>query len=408
MTKKILTGIACLLAAFALWLYVVTVVSPEWEETFRDVPVTFVGETVLLEERGLKCINKGTTTVSLQLSGNRSDLSKLSNSNITVTVDLAKVYEADTTELPYSISYPGNVPQSAVTVLNRNPSGIQVEIVRWDTVELELTPDDMIYLGTPFDGYIKDTAQIENPRISIAGPKDVVSRIAKARVQIDVEGANATFTKEYGYTLYDDDGMPIENAYLEMPATVTVTQPILKLKELPLRVDVIYGGGATESNTTITMEYNTILVAGKEEDLADLEELVLGQIDLNQLSGDTVLTFPVELEGISNETGITEVKVTVDMPPLVTKTVKVTQITAANVPEDLTADITTQEIDVVLRGTQQEIDGLSADDLTAVVDFTGKTAGTDRFVAQITIADRFPNVGVVGTYTVLATLEKAD
>lgn len=404
MTKKILTALACLLAAFALWTYVVTVVSPEWEETYRDIPVNFVGDSILLEERGLKCIGKGTTTVSLQLSGNRSDLSKLSSSNITVTVDLAKVYEAGTLELTYDVLYPGNVPHNAVTVLNRNPAGIQVEIVEWDTVEVEITPEDVNYVGTPNEGYIKDIAQIENPHITIAGPKEVVDRIAKARIQIDVEGASATFTKEYGYTLYDEDGMPIENAYLEMPATVTVTQPILKLKELPLRVDVIYGGGAVESNTVITMEYETILIAGREEDLEGLDELVLGQIDLNKLTRDTELTFPIELEDISNETGITEVKVTVDMPPLSAKTVKVTVITPINTPEGLTASITTQEINVILRGEQKEIEALTAEDLTVLVDFTGKTVGTDRFDAQIVIADRFPNVGVIGTYTVLATL----
>ena len=37
MTRKIITFAISLVLAFALWIYVVTVVGPEYEETFRDI-----------------------------------------------------------------------------------------------------------------------------------------------------------------------------------------------------------------------------------------------------------------------------------------------------------------------------------------------------------------------------------
>ena len=36
--------------AFALWMYVVMVIGPEYQDTFRNVKVEFVGETALAEK----------------------------------------------------------------------------------------------------------------------------------------------------------------------------------------------------------------------------------------------------------------------------------------------------------------------------------------------------------------------
>ena len=72
MKRKIITAVISLAVAFALWNYVVSVVGPEYEDTFRDVAVSVDGES-MLEQRGLMLISDKTPTVTLRLSGNRSD-----------------------------------------------------------------------------------------------------------------------------------------------------------------------------------------------------------------------------------------------------------------------------------------------------------------------------------------------
>ena len=62
--------------AFGLWLYVITYVSPNSEETYYNIPVVLEGESVL-NERGLMCTSTSSSTVSLQLAGARSDLIKV-------------------------------------------------------------------------------------------------------------------------------------------------------------------------------------------------------------------------------------------------------------------------------------------------------------------------------------------
>ena len=87
MAKKIMTAVTALAISFALWLYVVMVVGPEYQDTFRGVKVELVGEDVL-EQRGLMVMQDvDNLKVDLVLSGNRKDLNKLSSSNITVTLE---------------------------------------------------------------------------------------------------------------------------------------------------------------------------------------------------------------------------------------------------------------------------------------------------------------------------------
>ena len=97
------------LIAFGLWLYVITSVSPGSEETYDDVPVILSAETVL-QERGLMITSVSSDTVTLKLSGNRSDLAQVNRGNITVKADLSKIYEPGS---QLQVSYSSWVPLSA-------------------------------------------------------------------------------------------------------------------------------------------------------------------------------------------------------------------------------------------------------------------------------------------------------
>ena len=55
-SSKIWTLLLSFLVAFGLWLYVITVVSPESEETYYDIPVTYQND--ILEERGLMIVSE--------------------------------------------------------------------------------------------------------------------------------------------------------------------------------------------------------------------------------------------------------------------------------------------------------------------------------------------------------------
>ena len=407
MKRKIVTALLSLLAAIALWVYVITVVGPEDQQTFRDIPVVFQGASAL-EDRGLMLLTKDVPTVTLELSGNRSDLNKLSPSNITVTVDLSKIYDPGKNAVIPNVSYPGNVANNAITVQSRNPSGITLEVVRRAHKDVPIAVD---FTGALSEEYMKEAPELEMETVRISGPEDVVQKIDSARIEIALSEENkTTIVGEYTFTLCDWDKKPVDAAHIEISGeeakAISVTVPIKRVKEIPLTVKVTEGGGATEANSSIVIEPESILVSGDEELLANLNELQIGTVDLRTILEDQEMTFPVTLpEGIVNETGITEAKVTVSFPNLLVKTFTVTNISAVNVPEGMSATVSAKEQEVTIRGSRAQVEALTAENLTITVDCAAAEQGNQKLTAVVAIAGNPADVGAMGTYTILVQLE---
>lgn len=410
MKRKIVTALLSLLVAIALWVYVITVVGPEDQQTFRDIPVVFQGASAL-EDRGLMLINEDAPTVTLELSGNRSDLNKLSSSNITVTVDLSKIYDPGENAFTYGVSYPGDVAYEAITVQSRTPAGITLEVVRRGEKDI---PVEVDFSGALPEDYMKEKPELEMETVRISGPEEVVKKIESARISLElVKETKTTITGEFSYTLCDKDKNPVDARHIEIAGegaeTITVTVPIKRIKEIPLVVKVIEGGGATEKNSSIVIDPVSIQVSGSEELLENLEQLEIGTVDLSNMLEDQELIFPIQLpEGIANETGITEASVNVSFPNLLVKTFTATKFSAINVPQNMNATISAKELEVTIRGSRSLVENLSAESITVTVDCANAEQGSQKLSAVITVEGSAADIGAVGTYTVLVQLEQTQ
>ena len=134
MKNKFLMALLSVAIAFSLWLYVITVDNPDFSDTVYDIPVTFVGESAL-NEKGLILKANPDTTVDLVLSGNRGDVIRCDRSNVTVKVDLSRVYEAGDHELEYSISFPSGVSNNALGV-EKIPGTVTVSVGKWERKQI--------------------------------------------------------------------------------------------------------------------------------------------------------------------------------------------------------------------------------------------------------------------------------
>ena len=405
MKSKLGTFLLAIAISFAFWFYVVTAVNPESEESYYDIPVVMDGESIL-NDRGLMIISGASQTVNLKLEGNRSDLSKLNKTNITLLADLSKITTAGEHKLSYDISYPGFAQSGTISVLEQSPKLITVVVVERAKKEV---PVEVVYTGAVPDNYIahKQSVTLDHTSVTISGPKDVVSQIDHAQVTVDLTGKNTTISSAYRYTLCDENDAPIEN--LTNITTnlneVRVTLRIQKTKEVPLVLNVIYGGGVTESTSQIVMDRNTIQVAGNEADLEGLTEIVLGTVDLSDILESTVLTYPVVLPAdVTNLTGATEINVSVDFPDLEIRQFKVYNSRAKNLPEGLSAAWITNSLIVKLRGATEVLDKLTAESIYIVVDLTNAEVGSQVYDATIFV-NTDGVVGAVGTYEVYVSVQ---
>lgn len=410
MKNKLGSALLALIISFGLWLYVVIVVNPEWEQTFHDIPVVMDGEAIL-NDRGLMIVSGKNQTVDLTLEGNRSDLSQLNKTNITLLADLSQITIAGEHKLSYNISYPGNIQQTGtISVLEQTPNLITVVVAELQRKEI---PVEISYGGAVPEGYIADKSNIklDHTSVIITGPKDVLSQIHHAKVNVDLTGKNTTISGAYRFSLCDAEGNPVENAanITTNLTEIRITLKIQKTKEIPLVLNVIYGGGVTEQTSEILVDPGTIQIAGSEAVLNSIEKITIGTIDLRDILVNTSKTYPIVMpEGVTNLTGSTDATVSISFPDLQIREFKVTNIIAENLPADLEATWITTILTVKLRGITEVLDGLTAEDITIVVDLASAELGKQGYDAAIRVKTDGV-VGALGTYQVYAEVqEKVD
>ena len=406
--NKLYSMLLSLVVAFGLWLYVKNNVSIEDNNTFYNIPVVMESESVL-GERNLMVTSISTSSVSLNLSGARSDLSKLDSSKLAAKVDLSQITEpGEHIALSYTISYPSDVSPSAFTVGNKNPGAIFVDV---DYRRVSEIPVLIKWTGNRSEDYIYDTenAVLDNNTVTISGPASVVDTIDHARVESDLTEQVESISQNYRYTLCDADGNPVDAEQITTNVEeVRLEMQIQKIRELQLVADVTYGGGANENNTTIDISPKTIRVSGGEAVLNELGDTLtiatinLADLDKNVNEQKYTLTLP---EGVTNQTGVNEVTVSIRFTGLKTREFTIDQFEAVNVPEGLTVDIISASLSVKVRGPESEITALKEDNIRAVVDFTNAEVGTATYKVKIVCGDQFPNVGALKANSVSATVQ---
>lgn len=409
--SKLYSVILSVLIAFGIWLYVVSNISREDDQTISNIPVVLEGESVL-NERNLMLTSVSTNTVSLHLSGTRSNLNKVNSSNTTVKVDLSKIYEpGERIALSYTPSYPGDVPSNAFVVESKNPTSIYVDVDIRRTKEIPVT---VKWTGTRSEDYLYDTENVvlDNNTVTVVGPASVADLIESAIVEVDLTERVESISESFRYTLCDAEGEPVDAAQITTSVEeVRVELPIQRIKTVSLNVDILYGGGAAKANTNVTIEPSAIRVSGSEAVLAEFGDIYsVGTVNLAELEKmSNELTFAISLpEGVTNQTGVAEVTVKVQFTGLKTREITIDNIQGINVPEGMEVEIISANLTVKVRGPIAEVDKLTEEDITAVVDFSSAELGTATYKATINFGDGFPNVGAMKTSSVSATVQAAE
>jgi YbbR domain-containing protein len=409
MKSKLLTLLLSAAIAFGLWMYVVTVVDPESESPYYDVPVVFDGLSVL-SDRNLMIISGNTATVDLRLLGNRTDLNKLDKTNITILADLSRITEPGEHSVKYSISYPSSA--GAIEVLEQDPQYITVHVSRRLTKEV---PVDVRYTGALKQNFVADVQNpaLDHATVTVTGPQEIVDQIHSAAIEVDLTGRSDNIVETYRHTLCDEDGNPIEDvsAVTVNVSDIRVTVRVWQIKEIPIVIQVVDGGGLTAEDITATPNHTSILVSGSEAALEGFDQIEL-VIELNHLTASGTLPFKIELpQNVNNESGISEILVDVKVPEMTKKVIFVSQerFVMINVPENMQADIWKGQLLVTVRGRENKLQDVTEDNIMVYIDFSKAFPGTSYYNCTIEIIG-VEDVGVVydesteNQYRVLATV----
>lgn len=404
--SKIFYVVISVLVSVALWLYVVNVENPTGEKTIHDIPITIQGEDVL-QNRGLMITGMSMEKFNLNLTGKRNALVKLTEDNVSVSLDVSSVTAEGDWALKCKVTLPNTVTSGTVTISDKNDYNITVSIAKQMSKTIEIRGE---FTGTVADGYQADTFIISPSTVTITGQEDHVNQVAYGLVSVAQDNLSSTFTGEMGFTPMSATGEKLENLNIRFSTdTVYVTLPIVKVMEVPLNVNIIEGGGATKDDVTVSIDPATIVVSGPQEVLEPLKEITLGEIDLSKILNVETFTFDIPLTSeLTNESGVTQATVTVAVKGLPSKVLDADNIEIINVPKGYNATSITKSIQVWVRGPQEALDYISAYQIRVVADLKDTSVSVGQFRVPVKVyLDGGTGAGVVGgDYSIAVSITK--
>lgn len=393
------------LIATTLWLFVRMDEDPEMENREHDIPVITSGERVL-ESQGLMVDQISPADVTLVWKGNWHEVSQLNKDNVSVSVDVSKITEPGEYELEFVPNYPATVASSAVSLQNRIPQTVKVSVTKIYSKPLTIQP---VFKGSIEDGYQAGEFIVEPELVQISGTQEKVDKIHRVQVVLEQKKMKESFSGELELQFLDQAGKQVDTAGLRFSADrANVYMPIVVVKEIPLAVDFIAGGGATTDNIKYSIQPESVTVSGPEEVLEHLDRITLGSIDLAKVIGDYTDEYPIYLSAeLENISGTDTAQVEVSVSGLVTQTVEVENIELINVPKGYKAALVTQKRSITLRGTQQALDKVLLPQVRMVADLSDLAATGSYNVPVKVYLYAGSDVGVIGQNNVVVKLTRS-
>ena len=403
-----------LLAAVILWLYVTTTEGVEREMMLSGVKIEFTGAESLRESSGLIVTEQDRTSVNITVKGSRRVLSKINSGNVTAAIDLSRVTTDGRYSVSYSLVYPTGVNPDEIAVVRSSSDVVNFYV---DRQVRKTVPVEGRFLGSTAEGYLADENPVFEPMVvTVSGPKTAVSAVDHAYISITRTEVDKTLSYFTTYDLMDADGNVIEDSsVIKETEEISVTLNVQSVKQVPLDINIVNGGGATrEENTSIVIDPAYIVLSGDAAAIDSVSKIVLGTVDLSAVNGEYSARYTVvPPDSTENLSGVSEAEVTVSIIGLVSQNFNIghDNISCINVPEGYNAEIINQALSVTIRAPEEDLARITASHIRAVADLSevSESNATGFISPAVRIfIDGFPTAGVVGRYSIIVTLTPWD
>ncbi|MFI3313260.1 MAG: CdaR family protein, partial [Eubacteriales bacterium] len=325
--------------------------------------------------------------------------------SVTITADVSRIKTVGDYEMVYTVEFPATVADEDISVTDRTPSHVNFTVEKQVSKVLEVRG---ILDGEIAEGYMAEAMTFDHEEITIEGPEAVVNTVSYAQVVLPRTNLDKSVTTMLPYTLMDAEGNVVNDSEIFADVVeIEVTQTVSKIKDIPLVMEFIAGGGATEKNVTTTIEPSTITVSGDATTVDSMNQIVLDNIDLSDVNGNIVMEFPITIPNdVKNISGEETAMVTLKIHGLGTSTISVSAIDFINVPPDYTASSITMELQINIRAATEDIGSIAEKNLRVVGDLSQWSTEGIYTVPVTVFVDGFDSAGVMGDYSVVVALER--
>ena len=421
MGKKILDSkalyvVLSIAIAVVMWFYVTSMDGNQASKPIRNITITFSGEEQL-ESNGLM-IAGDAPSANITVKAKPAVLAQLTDKTVELVVDVAAIERAGDYTLAYTVKLPSNISASQVQIINEGTGNVSFAVAEYRQREIELRGK---FEGTTAEGYLAGDQEdfVFSPnKITISGQAELVNQVSYAEVVVTGENLSENVRGDFPYRFIGASGDVIDNLDVECSvATVHTTFPILATADIPLKVELVAGGGVSLDQVTCTLSQESLTVAGSKTAVEAIQSegsIVLGTIDLGTVHDGDVITFDIALtDELTNISGVTQVTATLDLDDsLKSKTVEVTNIDCISPPDGWAAKALTQMVEVEVRGSQELLDAVTPDKIRVVADLKdiNQAAGQYTVTANVyldSVGTR-DQIDVVGRdYKIVVSLYRA-
>lgn len=389
--SKRINIILALIVAIVLWAYVLGEVNPESTVVVREVPITFTNQDVL-EDSGLTLLSASQDSVNISISGQRTAITKVKQSDFSVTADLEALSLGENT-VRLTITGPDDVKIESVSA-----EKISVTIDRKVTEEKEVSVQVNGEVDSEKEPYI---VEVSKESINVTGAKSLVDKVVGVNAVIDVGDVEGNLkTLEAELVPVDSQGIKVENVSLENKK-VSVTAVMLNKKTVNLEVPVINEDyGDVERSVTLP---KTVIIKGTEDDLKGVSSITCRTLDLSNVNeSSTIALEPILPTGIqiSDESAGLSAKVTVKSMSKAEFSLDEKDINILNKDDEFEYTISNINFKVEATGKESVINSLTAADFTVSADVRGLGKGTHTVAIAVSCGK--------GTSAVKASVDKVE
>ncbi|OUP46515.1 hypothetical protein [Pseudoflavonifractor sp. An187] len=414
--SKVLYVVLSIAIAVVMWFYVTSMDGNQASKSIRNITITFSGEEQL-ESNGLM-IAGDAPSANITVKAKPAVLAQLTDKTVELVVDVATIERAGDYTLAYTVKLPSNISASQVQIINEGTGNVSFTVAEYRQREIELRGK---FEGTTAEGYLAGDQEdfVFSPnKITISGQAELVNQVSYAEVVVTGENLSENVRGDFPYRFIGASGDVIDNLDVECSvATVHTTFPILATADIPLKVELVAGGGVALDQVTCTLSQESLTVAGSKTAVEAIQSegsVVLGTIDLGTVHDGDVITFDIALtDELTNISGVTQVTATLDLDDsLKSKTVEVTNIDCISPPDGWAAKALTQMVEVEVRGSQELLDAVTPDKIRVVADLKdiNQAAGQYTVTANVyldSVGTR-DQIDVVGRdYKIVVSLYRA-
>lgn len=379
-----------LLCAFVVWLAVVNIANPIKVDT-QEVTVEFTNKEVL-ERANLtyEIVGKKTAVVSYKVK--TKDAYKVKASDFRAYADLSEMYDV-TGAIPIKVEVLKNeeLLESVPTVRSPEVIKIKTEAMQKKPFEVQVNAT-----GTPTDGYVAGAVTLIPETVYVEGPTSLVGQINSVGIEFSVDNAVSDVAGTAPVMFYDANGnrlTELGDAVTVLGGDVAYSMQILKVKNLPL--DFVVVGEVREGYkyTGVEASVQSVPVAGLKSALASLSGITVQTPELSVEGATSDKTIQIDLasyiaQGVQiagmEETTVT-VTLRVEQLQERTYSVEAKDIVLNGKSDNYTYGISTDKLDVKIRGLKEDLDSLAVGKLSISIDVSGMNLGVHTVRPKISL-----------------------